>query len=164
MTNSAFELIKPFLKKSVKVAFKEYEAGQQVFLTGKEGDYIRLTIVEDDEDGAPAFFLIEPGDEPPAPVPAPAKPEPPLLKNLAYCPGSHKQHSLSPDLKVSDISKALPGVQLREGDDGKVRYEWSFEYKGQQCNIWDYHGAKWSAYGPWWCFEELGLDKGKLRK
>jgi hypothetical protein len=46
--------------------------------------------------------------------------------------------------------------------DEKVKYYWTFEYKGQYCAIWDYKGSseveQYSTFGPKEIFEEL-FDK-----
>lgn len=62
---------------------------------------------------------------------------------------SHKQHRLPSDLTAADIQNRLPGIvdQGLSGDE-KCTHTWDFLIDGVECSIWDYRGARWSAYGP----------------
>lgn len=71
---------------------------------------------------------------------------------------SSKQHSLNPSLTVEDIASKLPGIQDQgRSGDGKCTHTWEFFADGKECSIWDYKGARWSAWGPREVFEELGF-------
>lgn len=71
---------------------------------------------------------------------------------------SHLQHSLSSELTVKDIEKALgPKIGRAVSDPDKVKYQWDFLADGQKCSIWDYKRARWSAFGPRYVFDALGL-------
>jgi hypothetical protein len=86
-------------------------------------------------------------------------PAAPRVKNLTRYVGMGKKGELPETLSVGDIQKALGKHIKNRGDngDGKVKNEWQFTVDGDECGIWDYHGARWSAYGPAQAFAKLGL-------
>ena len=92
----------------------------------------------------------------PAPKKTPAAPKKPVIKARSSFHSTHKQWSLDPSLTKAQITKIL-GVQPDSGGDGKVKANWDFYANGAPCGIWDYYGAKWSAYGPREVFEALGM-------
>lgn len=88
----------------------------------------------------------------PAP-PAPA----PSIASRRHGVMTYKQWSLAA-VPVDTVSQLL-GFRPNglPSCDGKVTAEWNFVADGQPCSIWDYRGARWSAYGPREVFEALGL-------
>lgn len=77
---------------------------------------------------------------------------------------SSKNWSLDDNLRPVDIDKILgegkaaAGKAFRSADDpDKVRHSWRFVVNGKECAIWDYHGVRWSGFGPKECFEALGI-------
>ena len=82
------------------------------------------------------------------------------VKNEPQWFGSSKQWSLDRNLSVKDIQQKLGAevTNLGVSGDGKVKNEWRFTVDGKKCAIWDYKGARWSAFGPKEAFEKLGLD------
>ena len=81
-----------------------------------------------------------------------------ITKRLEFV-GTHKQHSLDPDLTIEQIEAALGGIESSgPSADVKCLYEWDFYADGHPCGIWDYRGSRWSAYGPREVFEKLGLS------
>lgn len=75
---------------------------------------------------------------------------------------SHKQHSLFSNLTPEDITRVL-GVEPKLGSrDGKCDHTWSFVVTIDgvppiYCEIWDFMGSRWSAYGPRVIFEKAGF-------
>lgn len=89
----------------------------------------------------------------------------------SYAP-SHRQFRLSSDLTEEQITAALGIEPTRRENaltDGKVTVEWKFFVEKRYhdgtdihsvstcCKIWDYQGARWSAYGFPEAFEQVGL-------
>lgn len=85
-----------------------------------------------------------------------------------YMPSS-KHFSLAESLTPEDISR-ITGATPKPSKDGKCKFQWEFfaeKYFDREdgglvaialpCAIWDYKGARWSAYGPAEVFRELGL-------
>jgi hypothetical protein len=54
---------------------------------------------------------------------------------------------LSPHLTAAEIT-AILGFTPGHGDPQKCTAEWQFSVDGEQCAVWDYRGARWSAFGP----------------
>lgn len=72
---------------------------------------------------------------------------------------SYLEHRLHPRISVEEITALLPGIKDEgESGDGKVTHHWSFLADGRECAIWDYRGLRWSAYGPQYVLERLGLS------
>lgn len=79
------------------------------------------------------------------------------IENCTDFISSHKQHSLDHRLTRLDIQAKL-GTHVIETQPGdKVKHQWDFYADGKECSIWDYKGAKWSAYGPIEVFQKLGM-------
>lgn len=71
---------------------------------------------------------------------------------------SYLQHRLDAAITVEQINAALPGIEGHEAsDDGKAEHHWAFLADEQECAIWDYGRARWSAFGPIEVFNQLGL-------
>jgi hypothetical protein len=102
--------------------------------------------------------------EPAVPAPAdpitePTGPQPirkPKVTNRTEFHSTHKQWSLDPKLAKAQITEIL-GVKPSKQSCGKVTVQWDFYIDGKIASIWDYHGAKWSAYGPKELLDQLGL-------
>lgn len=92
------------------------------------------------------------------------------IRIIGYAP-SHRQFRLDESLTREQITAALNGIEPREAPDGdKVTLEWTFwaeltyPFPGGHhgststaCKIWDYQGARWSAYGWPEAFAQVGL-------
>lgn len=92
------------------------------------------------------------------------------IRITSYAP-SHRQFRLSEDLTPDQITEALGGSKPTERPDGdKVTLQWQFWAEltyvlpdgghgstSTCCKIWDYTGARWSAYGWPEAFERVGL-------
>jgi hypothetical protein len=81
---------------------------------------------------------------------------------FSYVP-SHKQHSLPESLTVEQITEATKTEPKLGSGDGKCEHTWTF-YAAEGytdppvvCQIWDYKGGRWSAFGPREVFESIGL-------
>lgn len=82
------------------------------------------------------------------------------VKNVTRYFARSKQWNLSRELDIDDIQDKLGMeiVNLGVSGDEKVKNEWHFSVDGKNCAIWDYKGARWSAFGPKEVFDKLGLD------
>jgi hypothetical protein len=79
-----------------------------------------------------------------------------------YVP-SHRQHRLPESLTVEQITIATKSEPKLGSTDGKCDHTWTF-YAQENfadvpivCQIWDYKGSRWSAFGPREVFESIGL-------
>lgn len=104
-----------------------------------------------------------PATNTPAPSKAPVSSKPKITQPTRDF-GSSKQWSLDGSLRPGDIDKILgsgsatKGKAFRCGDDpSKVKFSWRFAVDGKECAMWDYHGVRWSGYGPKECFDKLGI-------
>jgi hypothetical protein len=72
---------------------------------------------------------------------------------------SYKQWALDPSISVRAINKALTGIEDKgRSSDGKCTHHWDFVADDKHvCSIWDYKGARWSAFGPREVFEAMGI-------
>lgn len=71
--------------------------------------------------------------------------------------GDEKELSLDPKFTPDDITKILGFPPNVKDDEDKVKYSWGFTVDGVRCGIWDYKGARWSAFGPKEAFQKIGL-------
>ncbi len=66
---------------------------------------------------------------------------------------------LPPELTVEQITEALGFAPNTEDDESKVEHSWGFTADGVPCGIWDYHGNRWSTFGPQEVFDQLFTEK-----
>ena len=91
------------------------------------------------------------------------------LRITNYAP-SHRQFRLDENLTSEEITEAVGAEPEVRTDDGKVTLQWKFWAEATFprpdarhlstsicCKIWDYDGARWSAYGWPEAFEAIGL-------
>ncbi len=62
--------------------------------------------------------------------------------------GTHKTGSLPDTLTEADIEQVLEFAPTIPDYDRKVTRCWFFQVNGNPCGIWDYKGARWSAFDP----------------
>lgn len=105
--------------------------------------------------------IVAPPRRAPAKAPAARKPK---ITQPKRDFSSGKDWSLDDTLRPGDIDKILgqgsaaKGKVFRCADDtSKVKFSWRFVVDGKECAIWDYHGTRWSGFGPKECFEALGI-------
>jgi len=75
-------------------------------------------------------------------------------------PGLHLNQCISPDITMVEINKKLGFKPNIWNHLKNVSAAWGFEVtldngSTHRCAIWDYHGRRWSAYGPKPIFDEL---------
>lgn len=92
------------------------------------------------------------------------------FKITGYAP-SHRQLCLPESLTPEQITAAtgVEPVQRPAGDKATLQWtfwaEWTYSVPGAtdggfatHCKIWDYNGARWSAFGPPEVFRQIGLE------
>ncbi len=78
--------------------------------------------------------------------------------------GRGRQMYLRPELKLEDMLTRLaisspPGMSPEDHGpslDGKCKHQVVFYANGSLCGFWDYRGERWSAFGPYQVFDDLG--------
>ena len=77
------------------------------------------------------------------------------IEKPAYRIGSSCKGKLSSKITVEQIEQIIGDDKRIDDDPDKVQYSWHFMANGEDMNIWDYKGSRWSLSGNFELFRQL---------